>query len=862
MSSSHPLIQSVLSKIIKVFAIGFYCLLFVNSFTAIASDSEYDKELLQLAPNIYQQLLQPPPFPPSNHSEIAANLFWQWTPDPKNLCHGQFLEPLSLTSGVAAPFQTTPFEITAAGPVTLQSNGVSTLNKVIATQPGRIIIAQKAIIVRNPKTQAITRIEFMGRVHFFEHGELVIANSATFIPPNLIDLDNTYFRNLETPPLGIPSWGQSRKVNTHTSYSLSLENNTYTTCSPLEPAWLLHTKHLYLNKNTEIGKAYNTWVTFYRLPIFFSPYLSFPLTKKRKSGFLTPVLGYTTSSGDQLGLRYYWNMLPNADDTFSPVYFSERGWQLNNELRWITPESKNSLDVAFLPYDRKFAQFRDEVLSAPPVIPDEEIFRQRLAANSNARGFLQASNEVNLTEHLSTTLALNLVSDDYYMRDFIIPNLALINNTQVNELLNSWSLTYSGENGSLGINTTGFQTLYPLAPPAQLPIAYYQYLPEITSDFSVPFANTPGIINWDGEFANFKYNNPFLPPLPVGQRFFMQPGFSWPIVSAAAFITPQIQFNYLAESLQQIDPPMTPQMTRSLPIFNVDSGLYLQRNFHIGSHAFTQTLQPRLYYLYVPFVNQDDLPVFDTILPPYTFLTLNTTNQFWGVDRQQNANQLDLSVVSTLLAGADNQPVLTGGLGIIRYFAPNRVSLPFEMPEFVEQSLQEKWSPILATLTGSLGPYVKINSQFAWNQFVHKWDTVTTGLVLQVDPRRVMSVNFQNLRNYTITNGTEDYTRTITAGAAWPLIIPQLEGLAFENYDLFKRQTISYFIGAQFDTCCWGIRFITQRALITPNLKNQPQYATGYYLQFELKGLGSIGNSGLSLISQIPGLAAGLDEAG
>jgi LPS-assembly protein len=806
--------------------------------------------------------------------QIASQLNWVPSSDPCNFCNGFYQEPLSLAAYPhPQPIRSLPTQITAAGPVLFLANGMSVLqDNVVITQPGRIAKADRVMIERDGKTRKVTLIRLMGNAHLYEHGKHIVAD--TIILDEVADTV-TFYNTLyqvseselpelkENKKLKYDAWGKALHIFRDKARVLQLWHATYTTCAPLNPVWELFASHLILNKETGVGQSYNTLVKVKNIPIFYSPYLSFPVDNRRKSGFLSMTPAYSKVNGFRLTVPYYWNMAPNYDMTITPEYWSKRGTvSIEDLFRYFTAHNQGYIDATIVPADQEFKSFRDYTLRN--TIPNLNVlpYLQDLKDASSNRGYFSAWDESQFNAQLSGKLNLNYVTDPYYFRDF---NSSPVAGT-INQLLNQAELEFNGTHWQ-GIGLIqSYQTLHVIT---QMNQAFNQYtrLPEFNLNGEYPELPLGLDLRMNGQAVNFLYQSDFFPQtfrMPIGQRLHGLASLSEPIYRGAGFIIPQISLDttqYFAH--MQACGPNLPRPTfdgnRTLPIFNIDSGLYFDRSFNWRDGLYTQTFEPRFFYLGVPYQNQDKYPFFDTMLLPFSFEQLFALNRFVGFDRLENANQLSIGLTSRMLDAMDGFQKLRADLGMAYYFQQMRVPMPNVLnPLYPIYPDSGNFSPLVGQLAYNPWTNWSLSSSLAWDVNRSQMNNFDVDFAYTSDDQHIVSVKYQYVPN--ITHPAFEATNLITAGVSWP-IFHQWNALGYWFYNTQKVHVQSYYGGLEYSTCCYAVRLLVNRQFLgvlpptVGNQQSQTQYKTTYFVKFMLKGLGDIGSGDPSLLLQstLPG---------
>lgn len=804
----------------------------------------------------------------TTNAQIAHTLDWQ--PNNSNLCHGSYREP-DIIKDFPNPKQPQAevTHISASGVATLREDGVSILRKnIVVSQPGRLITADMAYIYRDNKTGHITQIKLTGNVHLAEHGQLIVSDEATvYFYPQTIDLKQSVYHIYRN---GNHAYGTAEYVTRDATQKIILHHATYSTCSPLAPSWKISGSTIILDKKNNIGHAYNGVITFKHVPILYWPYYSFPLHKERKSGVLMPLAGWQTNSGFNVAWPIYWNMAPNYDMIVTPQYYTNRGSRLSDYFRYLTAESSGDLYASFLPDDKEFQSMRQQAISvySNPAQYDQTVmapYLNSLEKDSNQRGFFSFADRTEWDDKWTSQFNFNYVTDPYFFQ-YMSTN-PIQTSTLTNQLLNSADLNYSGEQWQFSALAQGYQTLHIIGQYQNPALDQYVRAPEFTSEAYYPeaFPHTDFLMNTD--LANFGYNNEVTSLQPFGARLHIRPGLLWPVYFDGGSLKPQVWLDESAYSVyaNQETPGqnLTQNQNRTLPIVALDNSFELEQNFSFDNQSYQQTLEPHFFYLYVPYTNQDNLPNFDSVLLPFSFPQLFALNQYTSYDRLQNANQISLGLTQHIFNLSDEQTLRTD-LGLIYYFSQPKVCLVAgcQLPE-------RSVSPVYGDMSFSPNHNWSLSTNLAWDPVISETDNAGVSLNYHRDARSSAGLSYQFVRenNNSLTataisnpNNQQFSTDTneIAAGLGWPLS-KMWSLLAYSDYNISLQRFDTYYGGLQYDSCCWSLRFITQRSYTdsTANTNGglNNNYDTGYFVEFELKGLGfaGTGNSNALLRSTIPG---------
>ena len=364
-------------------------------------------------------------------STIAQALGWEKgheTGQPENLCGGYYSHPAAIANVPNPPaYQTVPVTIPAKGPVFFRASGSSVLqDDVEIKHPGRLIQADKAIVYHDRKTGKVTDIKLIGHVRVQEFGRLLVGNKANYdIANNTLSINHAIYHltgtheilSVTTP---FDAWGTAESMHRNANGVIDLKQAQYTTCSPENPSWVISAKSMALDRTSGEGTAHDVVIRFKKVPIFYTPYYSFPLNASRKSGFLPPEIGYSTENGFSTGEPYYWNIAPNYDLLFTPAWYSQRGMRFNNFFRYLTPDSDGHLYASVLPSDPKFAQFRQNTLNnyAGNTSANVAPYLSQLSDASNFRGFFDFQNHLEFNRFWSGKLYARYITDPYFAEDF------------------------------------------------------------------------------------------------------------------------------------------------------------------------------------------------------------------------------------------------------------------------------------------------------------------------------------------------------------------------------------------------------------------------------------------------------------
>jgi LPS-assembly protein len=566
-----------------------------------------------------------------------------------------------------------------------------------------------------------------------------------------------------------------------------LEDATYTTCPPDNEDWLLTAGTVDLDHQAGTGVAHDAKITFKGVPILYTPYISFPLTRARKSGLLSPRAGTSAQSGFDLSIPWYWNIAPNRDATFTPRLMTERGTQLTTEFRFLNRDSTGKLRIEYLPTDKKYL--------------DQDRSLVNLQYNGNP------------TPRLETRITATDVSD----RDYF-DNLGndLVQSSQTS-LERTAAATWHGHDWVLGMDVQDFQNLDATLASNALP---YRQLPQIRLDYTPPRGPLGLKASTDAELNYFTHPDNSV---VTGTRFDITPRLSLPVRHAGWYVEPAVGVRYTAYSLQNTAAGANASPTRTTPVTSVDAGSFFERNGSWKNHAFVQTLEPRLYYLYVPARNQDELPVFDTGNYDFNYWTLFRDNRFNGPDRMGDANQLALAVTTRFLKPESGEQMLSASLGTLLYFSDRTVTLPGSTVDLTNSS------DVVGELELALTRYWNAHGELLWNPQSSIVERSNYRLQYLRGPRQQINLG------YRFRDGIQDQT---DFSFLWPMS-RTWHAVGRWYYDLSHSSTIEGLAGLGYESCCWGMQLLGRSYVNS----NGTGHTTAVFVQFELKGLGKSGTS-------------------
>ncbi|MCB1932149.1 MAG: LPS assembly protein LptD [Candidatus Accumulibacter sp.] len=600
--------------------------------------------------------------------------------------------------------------------------------------------------------------------------------------------------------------GSAERIDFEGENQIQMTSATYTTCEPGNDDWYLKVADLHLDYDKEVGTGSDATVQFLGVPILYSPWMSFSLNNQRKSGFLTPTYGTSSDSGIEFTLPYYWNIAPNMDATLEPRILTKRGLQLGTDFRYLNSAYGGTyvgdVRAEYLPNDR--------------------------VAHMDRWGVSLAHNQVT-DNGFSGVVNYNRVSDSDYYTDLS----SEITKTSETQLLQQGLLTYSG--GGWWNATANVQTFQTLQPDPQNPVAEpYQLLPQITVN-----ARQPDLYSTDSSF--FGQYTDFVHPGKTkvdGQRTVVQPQISLPYVTPGWYVTPRVGVNvtHYALSYPGSANVLPTSINRTLPIFSVDSGMTFERPSRWFGRDYTQTLEPRLYYLNIPYDNQNDIPVFDTALADFNFAQIFADNQFSGWDRINNANQLTAALSSRLINPVSGNEIMRGMIGQRLYFTEDKVTLP--------GTTTRKWdkSDLLAGFTGQVLPRVYADAAVQYTVDDQQFQRYSFGARYFPEAGKLLNASY----SYNTQAATP--IEQIDVSGVWP-ISARWQAVGRYNYSFLQNVPIEIIGGLQYNAGCWVLRVVGHRVQTT-----EADSTTRAFVQLELSDFSRLGSSPLNLLRRrIPG---------
>lgn len=731
----------------------------------------------------------------------------------------------------------------------------------VATLAGDVVMRQGSMQLEADEAslhQSENRGELTGNVKLRDNGALIVGDHAEVqLDTGAAQVDNAEYVLHKSRIRGSALYAKRAE-----NAIIRLKDGTYTTCEPNSNAWQLKGNNITLNPATGFGTATNVTLRVKDIPILYTPYIYFPIDDRRQSGFLPPSFASSDKTGFMLVTPYYFNLAPNYDATLYPRFMAKRGTMMEGEFRYLTNSSEGQFGGAYL--------------------NDSDTDRSQQTDYEKDRWMINWQHKGGLGSRLTTKVDFTDISDPYYFQDLESDQIGVEKRDYINQ---QGSLTWRGDTYQAGLNVQAYKlaTVSDITPYNRLPQVYFNgtlpFHPE-----GLDFSYSTEAVRFERDLDNGVYYDEDGNASPRldrnvtglaranGNRLNFVPAISLPLSNSYGFIKPTIKYAYTQYDLD-VDSTGKSQLpngdydkspSRGVPISSIDSGLYFDRNTNWFGTNYRQTLEPRLYYLYVPYKNQDDIPVFDTSEYTFDYDSLFRDNRFSGSDRIGDENKISLGLTSRWIEdnGFERQRI---SVGQAYYMSDEKAQLP---------GINYRDRP---GATANVSPYAlqyvyrfnrdwRFNSDFNWDP---DSGTTRSGSAMfhyqpEDNPNKVVNLGYRYRNDqvrYDTATGTwkvgGDYGTPGQPGyvkdyykiqqhdfsVIWPLV-PQWNLISRWEYDYNRNRTLDVFGGFEYDNCCWKLRLIS-RYWVDYDESSQaaPENEKGdhgLFLQFVLKGLGGV----------------------
>lgn len=602
--------------------------------------------------------------------------------------------------------------------------------------------------------------------------------------------------------------GEAESLEVSTDEPIVIKGAMLTTCPPGDTGWSFEADEIIIDTEEGWGDAYHMMLSIYDVPIFYLPKLSFPVDDRRKSGFLYPAIGSSGRNGVEIEVPWYWNIAPNRDATFDLKYLSERGVMLGTEYRHMTNHSNNILYFEFLENDKK-ALNEDEV----------------------DRYFYQLKTDYQNGDHWRGEIDVNSISDDNYFYDFG-GNFENGNRNYLDRIAN---MTYADENWSVSTTVSDAQLLSTNS-------SSYRRMPQINYQHWQPFIDAnnpqPWVFNMAAEVAAFRHDNAI-----ESNRIVFTPELSYPVRWNWGHITPKLKWHYTHYEQWTPAQPQKQTVDREIQIFSIDSAMTFEREITLDDKAHIQTLEPRLFYLKVPYKNQDEIGLYDTALVERMEQRLFSDNRYSGSDRIGDADQLSVGITSRFIDQDNYREWLSITLGQARYFSDREMNFVFDPETRTFTDLGPDTSidsPLVTSIDYSPSQHWRLSGDLEYNESAKRTESGILG-IQYLSPELVLNLRHRTSR-YSRAENIEQSELSFARQVADNFAI-----IGRWKQDLQKDRTIDSFIGLEYEDCCWAVRLVYRRYL---NIRldssgfavpGTGEYNNGVFIEFVLKGLTNLG---------------------
>lgn len=594
-------------------------------------------------------------------------------------------------------------------------------------------------------------------------------------------------------------------------------NGSFTTCEPDDRSWAIRASEINLDQEGGFGEAYHTRFEILDVPVLYLPWFTFPIDDRRKSGFLYPAIGSSNAgSGLFFSAPYYFNIAPQFDATYTPSSIHGRGFHSELELRHLSRVSETELGLAYIKRDDAFL--------------DEEQ-RLRNPAEDGERWALSFEQELNFYAYGSPwagSIDFSDISDEDYLED-LNQGLRIENQDHLDRRAR---FTYAQPFWQVDVQLQQYLNIDRDLPANE---EAFQRLPEINYR---AFQTVAGLeLDWQSQYVYFYRDADDLTGLDKahGSRLRHTPKLSLPWHRSWGYLKPSLLLDHTDYELRDYA-PVDNHVARTIPFYELDAGLYLDRKVDYFGQSYINSLEPRAYYVYSAFEAQDDLPNFDSSIPAFNYQRLFQAHRFSGGDRVGDNNRLTLGFTSRWTDWESGLDRFVWSLGQVIHFSDREVEID------------------------GLGASEKKDSQLATEFLYRPLENLEVGVAGLWNARDesteegVSRISYRAGQGGAVFNLSHRYRADELEQSDVSVILPVRQSISLLGrwrYDLTSNRSIGSILGFEYNSCCWRMQFLSQQYLT-----DESEIGQSFLLRFQLVGLGGFGADPDALDREIPGYKA------
>ncbi|MFT5033381.1 MAG: LPS-assembly protein [Bacteroidia bacterium] len=626
-----------------------------------------------------------------------------------------------------------------------------------------------------------------------------------------------------------------------TENTLQLTNTVFTQCPPDSEAWALKAEDIQLDFASGRGIARNTSLRVKGVPVFYTPWLDFPIDDRRSTGFLWPSIA-SSDGGLDISVPYYINLAANYDLTLTPRFLERRGEMLESEARYLNRWSEWKLSSAYLNDDKQ----------------------------ANRDRWLQALTEQGtINEHWSTAIDYAKVSDDDYFTDLSLASLSVARSTHLNQFAR---VNYQSDSWRSSLAVQQYQTLANLSDP-------YRKLPQWTLAFQPELHNLRPQPLFLADVTDYENSNTTAEGgiFITGVRSYAEAGLKLPYLGRAGHLIGTAKSRHISYQLDEGVIEETPEVTAAMA--SLDAALVFERS----GQDWLQTLEPRLYYLYSDFESgQETQPVFDTSLLPFSYQQLFRESRFAGYDRIDDSKQLSLGLSSRFIDQDSGREVLRLAIGQAFYFEDRRIDLPNTIvagsiatdPNLLKSNISIPGTVTIQPAGSSAAAETSerrsarssdLATEMRWQATEQLWlqadmvldrndgrvNQAHLGWHYRTGPQTLYNFGYSQRRLTVVDADDRPELKQFDASLSFPLG-RQWQLFGRWHYDMEDSRSLESLFGVAYESCCWTIRALHQRALEPDDnsLSKDLGHDETILLEFQLKGLGGLGDKLVNVLEE------------